>query len=91
MSEFNADVKHIHLIPLLSEVYYIRNVAESLGANVGAHILREDTLSRYQDRNSSDWVAIYIAQDNYVLNMEKISDERSADLQIHHSEKAICH
>ena len=91
MSYFHPDVKHIHLIPVSSEIPYIKNIAESLGANPSAHILREDTLSKYQDRVPRHYVVIYVAQDDYVLRMDRISDEAAEELMVNNSDLVICH
>ena len=91
MSYFHPDVKHIHLISISSEIPYIKNIAESLGANPNAHILREDTLSKYQDRVPRHYVVIYVAQDDYVLSMDRISDDAAEELMVNNSDLVICH
>ena len=91
MSDFHPDVKHIHLISVSSGIPYIKNIAESLGANPSAHILREDTLSKYQDRVPRHYVVIYVAQDDYVLAMDRISDEAAEEFMVNNSDLVICH
>ena len=91
MSYFHPDVKHIHLIPVSSEIPYIKNIAESLGANPSAHILREDTLSKFQDRVPRHYMVIYVAQDDYVLAMDRISDDAAEEFMVNNSDLVICH
>ncbi len=91
MSYFHPDVKHIHLISVRVEIPYIKHIAESLGANPSAHILREDTLSKYQDRVPNHYVAIYVAQDDYVLAMDRISGDAAEELMLNNSDLVFCH
>ena len=91
MSHVHPDVKHIHLIPVSSEIPYIKNIAESLGANLSAHILREDTLSKFQDRVPHHYVVIYVAQDDYVLAIDRISGDAAEEFMVNNSDLVICH
>ena len=91
MSHVHPYIKHIHLIPVSSEIPYIKNIAESLGANPSAHILREDTLSKFQDRVPRHYVVIYVAQDDYMLAIDRISDEAAEEFMVNNSDLVICH